>query len=89
MLGVGYRIGGNNVLESEYKDLAALMEDIGLFELHLLGIRFTRSNKHDRDTIYSRIDRAITTSISIFNYGLGRLSDELLRATTNKTRHYF
>ena len=89
MLGVRYRIGDNHVLESKYKDLAALMEDIGLFELHLLGIRFTWSNKHDHDIIYSRIDRAITTRISIFNYGLGRLSDESLRATTNKTRRYF
>lgn len=53
------RIGGNPVLESEYRDLVDMMDEVGLYEVHMTGERFTWSNKHEHGTIYSRIDRAL------------------------------
>ncbi|XP_058746338.1 uncharacterized protein LOC131619235 [Vicia villosa] len=53
------RIGGNNVTEAEYKDLANMMQITGLFEARTAGSHFTWSNKQTKNAIYSRIDRLI------------------------------
>ncbi|CAJ2661953.1 unnamed protein product [Trifolium pratense] len=53
------RIGGKMVHESEYSDMASMMEKVGLAEMDSLGDYYTWSNKHVDGTIYSRIDRVL------------------------------
>ncbi|XP_058765287.1 uncharacterized protein LOC131638757 [Vicia villosa] len=53
------RMGGNEVQESEYRDLENLMEVNGVFEHETKGSYFTWSIKHIQGMIYSRIDRAL------------------------------
>lgn len=53
------RIGGNPVLEYEYRDLRDMMDRMSLFEKESMGDHFTWSNNHSSGTIYSRIDRVI------------------------------
>ncbi|KAL5124246.1 putative ribonuclease H protein [Glycine soja] len=52
-------IGGNNVVETEVRDLKTMMSNMGLFEADMKGNHYTWSNKHVIDVIYSRIDRVI------------------------------
>ncbi|XP_058756286.1 uncharacterized protein LOC131629522 [Vicia villosa] len=59
VLSVNDRLGGNKVKESEYSDLASMMDRVGLFEKESKGDHYTWSNKHSTGTIYSRIDRVI------------------------------
>lgn len=54
------REGGKPVHETEYIDLEAMMENIGLFEVDSRGDKFTLSNKRIEGTIYPKIYRAIT-----------------------------
>ncbi|XP_045791547.1 uncharacterized protein LOC123886260 [Trifolium pratense] len=53
------RVGGKLVHESEYTDLASLMDKSGLSEMNSLGDYYTWSNKHVDGIIYSRIDRVL------------------------------
>ncbi|XP_058762598.1 uncharacterized protein LOC131635980 [Vicia villosa] len=53
------RIGGNKVMEKEYKELGDMMHNTGLFEATTFGPHFTWSNKHREGTIYSRIDHML------------------------------
>lgn len=52
-------IGGNNVNGVEYRDLAGMMQNVGLFEASTKGFHFTWSNKHTSWLIYSRIGMVI------------------------------
>ncbi|KAK2370109.1 hypothetical protein QL285_083191 [Trifolium repens] len=53
------RIGGKIVHESEYCDMASMMDKVGLSEMDSLGDYYTWSNKHVEGIIYSRIDRVL------------------------------
>lgn len=53
------KIGGQLVTEAEFKDLRAMMENIGLCEMDSSGEFFTWSNKQAFAPIYSRIDRIL------------------------------
>lgn len=52
-------IGGNPIQENEFKDLADMMHNLGLYEALTKGCYYTWSNKSNQNTIYSRIDRMI------------------------------
>ncbi|XP_058775015.1 uncharacterized protein LOC131649265 [Vicia villosa] len=56
------RIGGKEIHEGEYSDLATMMTNCGLAELDKIGDRYTWCNKHVNGTIYSCIDRAIANN---------------------------
>ncbi|XP_058776119.1 uncharacterized protein LOC131650425 [Vicia villosa] len=53
------RIGGKEVHEGEFCDLANMMTKCGLVDLDKIGDKYTWSNKHVSGTIYSCIDRAL------------------------------
>lgn len=53
------RVGGSIVKESEYKDLAYMIESMGMFEAKSKSCHYTWSNKSIHNTIYSRIKRMI------------------------------
>ncbi|KAL5132045.1 putative ribonuclease H protein [Glycine soja] len=53
------KIGGQLVIEAEFKDLRAMMENIGLCEMDSSSEFFTWSNKQAFAPIYSRIDRIL------------------------------
>ncbi|XP_058784375.1 uncharacterized protein LOC131659164 [Vicia villosa] len=53
------RIGGNMVVESEYKDFQDMMSSTGLSEMDSVGDFYTWNNKHVTGVIYSRIDRVL------------------------------
>lgn len=53
------KIGGQLVTEAEFKDLRAMMENIGLCEMDSSSEFFTWSNKQAFAPIYSRIDRIL------------------------------
>ncbi|KAI5424694.1 hypothetical protein KIW84_030759 [Lathyrus oleraceus] len=52
-------MGGNEVYENEYKDLAAMMDRVGLFEKDSNGEYYTWSNKQARSIICIGIDKVI------------------------------
>ncbi|XP_058741868.1 uncharacterized protein LOC131626265 [Vicia villosa] len=51
------RMGGNMVVEAEYKDYNDMLGSTGLCEMDSRGSHFTWSNKQSANPIYSRIDR--------------------------------
>ncbi|XP_058767570.1 uncharacterized protein LOC131641282 [Vicia villosa] len=53
------RIGGKEIHEGEFCDLANMMIKCGLADLDKIGDKYTWSNKHVSGTIYSCIDRAL------------------------------
>ncbi|XP_058726331.1 uncharacterized protein LOC131597664 [Vicia villosa] len=53
------RSGGNLVIEAEFKDLRAMMDNTGLHEMDSTGDFYTWSNKQANNPIYSRIDRVL------------------------------
>ncbi|XP_058782827.1 uncharacterized protein LOC131657446 [Vicia villosa] len=63
VMSVHDRIGGNPVLEHEFRDLRDMMAATGLFEKESSGDHFTWSNNQVNGIIYSRIDRVIRNVI--------------------------
>ncbi|XP_058776555.1 uncharacterized protein LOC131650866 [Vicia villosa] len=53
------RIGGNMVVEYEYKDFQDMMSITSLSEMDSVGDFYTWNNKHVTRVIYSRIDRVL------------------------------
>ncbi|XP_058726977.1 uncharacterized protein LOC131598383 [Vicia villosa] len=56
------KIGGNLVIENEYKDLQNMMDNTGLCEMPSKGDFYTWFNKQSSSPIYSRIDRLIANT---------------------------